>query len=98
MIPMNFYVWSALGTVLIIAISQVDFGPMKVHEQRALKTGEVSNPENKKKVDTIAYLPVSDAGKISDLLVPIGTLFIGTLIAIYVSGFIRSEERRVGNE
>jgi len=88
MIPMNFYVWSALGTVLIIAISQVDFGPMKVHEQRALKTGEVSNPENKKKVDTIAYLPVSDAGKISDLLVPIGTLFIGTLIAIYVSGFI----------
>jgi|SRR5690625_157185 len=92
MIPMNFYVWSALGTVLIIAISQVDFGPMKVHEQRALKTGEVSNPENKKKVDTIDYLPVSDAGKISDLLVPIGTLFIGTLIAIYISGFIAAGE------
>lgn len=92
MIPMNFYVWSALGTVIIIAISQVDFGPMKVHEQRALNTGEVSNPENKKKVDTIAYLPESDAGKISDLLAPIGILFIATLVAIYVSGFMAAGE------
>src|SRR5699024_1320175 len=29
MIPMNLYVWAALGVVLVIALRQVDFGPMK---------------------------------------------------------------------
>lgn len=91
MIPMNFYVWSALGMVLIIAISQVDFGPMKTHEKRAITTGELSDPKNKEKVDTIAYLPVSNIGKISDLVVPIATLFVSTLVAIYWHGLISLE-------
>lgn len=91
MIPMNFYVWSALGMVLIIALSQVDFGPMKKHEKRAMTTGEVTNPNNKEKVDTISHLPESNIGKISDLIVPIAALFISTLVVIYWHGLISLE-------
>lgn len=91
MIPMNFYVWSALGMVLIIAISQADFGQMKVHEDRAIATGEVTNPKKKRAKDTTEYLPESDIGRISDLIAPISALFISTLVAIYWHGFVSIE-------
>ncbi|WP_164670061.1 Na+/H+ antiporter NhaC family protein [Virgibacillus doumboii] len=86
MIPMNFYVWAAIGVVLVIAVRQVDFGPMKIHEQRAMKTGEVLDPENKENVDPESKLPSSDAGKVSDLVLPIAILFIATIGAMYLSG------------
>ncbi|GGB50586.1 Na+/H+ antiporter NhaC family protein [Virgibacillus dakarensis] len=85
-IPMNFYVWAALGVVVIMALRQADFGPMKVHEQRAMQTGEVLNPENKDKIDTASNLPTSDSGKVSDLFIPIAGLFVATVISMYFSG------------
>lgn len=94
MIPMNLYVWAALGVVVIIALRQVDFGPMKKHEERALRTGEVANPENKERVDVESHLPMSDHNKISDLLLPIGALFIATLAAIYWDGLNAVEGKK----
>lgn len=91
MIPMNYYVWAALGMVLVIAIKQADFGPMKVHEDRAIQTGEVLDPENKEKVDAESNLPVSEKGKVTDLIVPIAVLFIATLGFIYWTGLAAVE-------
>src|SRR5699024_7501820 len=86
-IPMNFYVWAALGTIIVIAIRQTDFGPMKTHEQRAIKTGEVLDPKNKEDVDESAKLPESDSGRISDLIIPIAALFLATICFIYWTGY-----------
>lgn len=88
MIPMNFYVWAALGMVLVIAIRQVDFGPMKHHERQAMEFGIVANPETEK---VEQELPMSDTHRISDLLVPIGILFATTLGAIYWDGARNTE-------
>ena len=85
MIPMNFYVWAALGVVLIIAIRQVDFGPMKKHELHAMKTGEVSSPDAKTSIKTDSG-PTSSLGKITDLIIPILILFIATIGFIYWTG------------
>lgn len=85
-IPMNYYVWSALGMVFIIALSRMEFGPMKVHETRAIRTGEVLDPDKKERVDTTSHLPVSSMGKVRDLIIPIATLFIATVIFMYVNG------------
>lgn len=86
MIPMNFYVWAALGTIFIIAIRQADFGPMRVHEKRALETGQVLDPEKKEKVDVTTDMPSSRFGNIGDLVVPIAVLFAATLFFIYWTG------------
>lgn len=85
-IPMNYYVWAALGVVLVIALKQADFGPMKVHEDRAILTGEVLDPENKDKIDSDSNLPVSDSGKIRELVIPIAVLFIATIGFMYWTG------------
>lgn len=87
LIPMNFYVWATLGMVLVIALKQADFGPMKVHEDRAFRTGEVLDPNKKENVDANANLPVSDSGKIRELVVPIVTLFVATLITMFWTGY-----------
>lgn len=87
MIPMNFYVWVALGVVIAIAISQADFGSMKKHEQHALKTGEVILPNSQKTLDVTKTRLISRAGKLADLVVPIIVLFIATFIFIFWTGF-----------
>lgn len=85
MIPMNFYVWSTLGVVLVIAWKQVDFGLMKKHEQHTLETGEVryTKPRNEQ---TETNEKISSIGSVQDLLIPIIILFIATIGFIYWSG------------
>lgn len=86
MIPMNFYVWAALGTVFVIAIRQSDFGPMKKHELRALETGQVESDDQERNSQEEEDLPMSSIGKTSDLFLPIGLLFIATVGMIYWDG------------
>ncbi len=85
MIPMNFYVWSALGVVLVIAIKQADFGPMKKHELHAMKTGEVSLSDTNNTTDPDAGR-TSNLGRIGDLIVPIIVLFLATILFIFWTG------------
>lgn len=86
MIPMNFYVWAALGMVFIIAIRQSDFGPMKKHELRAIETGKVESNDKERSEKKEVDLPTSSIGKTSDLFIPIALLFIATIGMIYWDG------------
>ncbi|WP_100332174.1 Na+/H+ antiporter NhaC family protein [Bacillus xiapuensis] len=86
MIPMNLYVWVAIGLVFFSAVLQFDFGAMRKHEERALKTGKVL-PEGKQAPGALKDdLPVSSNGRISDLMVPIIALIIGTISAMMWTG------------
>lgn len=93
MIPMNFYVWAALGTILVIIISGKDFGPMKKHEAYALETGNVYGGE-----DTIAvqeeHLRTSEFGSLKDLFIPIFILVFTTLAIMYWSGYNALDNER----
>ena len=88
MIPMNYYVWSALGVVLVIALTNREYGPMKVHEDRAIQTGQVLDPETKEQVNAEEKLPESKGGRVGDLAIPIIFLVVGVLGSIYVSGYL----------
>lgn len=93
MIPMNFYVWSTLGLVFISALLNVDFGVMKKHEKRAIKTGIPYDPNKEIPGEIKEDLPVSEKGTVGDLLWPIVALFLGTIIAIVWSGWSATEGR-----
>ncbi|MET3699488.1 Na+/H+ antiporter NhaC [Bacillus oleivorans] len=86
-IPMNFYVWVTLAIVFIIAIRQTDFGPMRVHEQRAIETGEVFDPEKPIPGEVKQDLPVNQRGTVADLILPIIGLVIGTVGAMIWTGY-----------
>ncbi|KRG15195.1 sodium:proton antiporter [Virgibacillus soli] len=86
MIPMNLYVWTSLLFVFIIAIRGLDYGSMKKHEERAIATGVLYDPDKVISGEVKENLPVSDKGKVRDLIWPIIALFVGTLSAIIISG------------
>ncbi len=91
LIPLNFYAWSALGVILVIILRKAEFGPMKKHEEHAQKTGEVlleNKPEEKKEEEE---LPVSGAGTLLDLVLPIAVLLFATIGAIIWTGYNAAE-------
>ncbi|WP_019243809.1 MULTISPECIES: Na+/H+ antiporter NhaC family protein [Bacillus] len=86
MIPMNFYVWVSLLLVFYTSWKNINFGPMKIHEDRAIKDGIVSNPDKQAPGELKSDLPVSKKGSVADLLVPIAALVVGTVSAMLWTG------------
>lgn len=86
MIPMNFYVWASLLLVLVTSWKNIDFGSMKVHEERAMKTGVVSNPDKIAPGELKSDLPMSNKGSVADLLLPIVALVVGTVSSMLWTG------------
>lgn len=92
MIPANLYVFAALLLVFLTIFLRLDIGPMKVHERRALETGELTNPE---KGDVPGDLndefKEHENGKISHLVWPIVALIVGTVASMVITGIQNTE-------
>jgi tetracycline resistance efflux pump len=86
MVPMNFYVWAALGLVFISVLKNVNLGSMKSHEDRALNEGQVFDPGKPVPGELKEDLPTSRTGTIGDLIWPILALFVGTVGAMLWTG------------
>ncbi|WP_227397160.1 Na+/H+ antiporter NhaC family protein [Jeotgalibacillus aurantiacus] len=86
MVPMNLYVWAALGIVFIVALRGVDFGQMRVHENRAIETGEVYDKNKDIPGELKNDLPTSSHGTVGDLIWPIIALVVGTVASMMYTG------------
>lgn len=91
MIPMNFYVWTTLAMVFIVAFFNVELGKMKTHEQRAISTGEVLDPHKPAPGELKEELPTSSKGAVGDLVFPIIALIVGTVSAMLWTGYQATE-------
>ena len=85
-IPYNFYALLTLAMVIMMSLLKVDFGPMRLHEQNAMK-GDIY---------TTAARPYADASKeagnpkgtVLDLLLPIIALIVSCVLTmVYTGGF-----------
>ncbi|MBT3428662.1 MAG: Na+/H+ antiporter NhaC family protein [Gammaproteobacteria bacterium] len=88
-IPFSFYPFLALFFVFLIVLSGKDFGPMYKAELRARDTGAVtrtdSNQSNDRQMDDFQEKPAIPCRAIN-ALVPIGSLVIGVIGGMYISG------------
>ncbi|MBQ0125148.1 MAG: Na+/H+ antiporter NhaC family protein, partial [Clostridiales bacterium] len=84
-IPYNFY--SLLTFVFVIALSlmKFDFGPMRVHEQNAIKNGDLFTSDKPEQKDDSV---VSDRGRVIDLIIPIIILTVCCVFALVYNGGI----------
>jgi tetracycline resistance efflux pump len=85
MIPMNFYALFTLAMVLVVIVFQLDIGPMREHEQRALK-GQLWDPAKGVPPGSSGDLPVSSRGRVIDLVLPILTLTASTVYFMMATG------------
>ncbi|WP_186578159.1 Na+/H+ antiporter NhaC family protein [Aquibacillus kalidii] len=87
MIPMNLYAFAAILLVIIVAVFDFNIGSMKKHEDRAIKTGDLFDPEKGNiPGDLKDSIEVNANGKIHHLMIPIFTLIISTILAMIITG------------
>ena len=85
-IPYNFYSLLTFVFIIAIVLMKFDFGPMKLHEENALKgdlftSGTVEDGDD-------SEVKGNPKGKVIDLFVPIISLIVVSVFAlIYVGGF-----------
>lgn len=84
-IPYNLYALLTLAMVIFISLSDVDFGPMKLHENNA-KKGDLFTTKNS--VYDADEAPKHSKGKVIDLILPVIVLIVLCVIGmIYTGGF-----------
>ena len=85
-IPYNFYALLSLAMVIMMCLLKVDFGPMKIHEENAMK-GDLYTTEAR------PYANAEDGesnpnGTVMDLLLPIIALIVSCVLTmVYTGGF-----------
>ncbi|WP_416147099.1 Na+/H+ antiporter NhaC family protein [Salipaludibacillus sp. HK11] len=90
--PMNFYAIFAILLVFAVAYFKLDIGLMRTHEERAQNTGELVDKEKGPVPgDSEDAIPMAD-GKVADLIWPIVTLIIATVLFMVVTGIQGTEE------
>ncbi len=88
-IPYNLYALLSIVMVIFIALSGFDYGPMKKHEQNALKGDLFTTRNNVYPEDD---KPAHTRGKVIDLIIPVLTLIVFCVVGmIYSGGFFAGE-------
>ncbi|MFD1849362.1 Na+/H+ antiporter NhaC family protein [Oceanobacillus bengalensis] len=87
MIPHNFYALGAIILVFMVAYFKLDIGPMRKHEERAIRTGELLDPsQSKVPGDLSDEFKAHQDGKVYHLLMPIIVLIVGTVLTMVITG------------
>ena len=88
-IPYNFYALLTIAMMIFLALTGLDFGPMKKHEKNAKETGDLFTSGTKQAIEE---MQVNEKGRVCDLIVPIVILIISCVIGmIYSGGFFSGE-------
>ncbi|UOQ46661.1 Na+/H+ antiporter NhaC family protein [Gracilibacillus caseinilyticus] len=94
MIPLNMYAFAALLLVLLVALFNINIGSMRVHEQRAIDTGHVTDPlKTTMAADVEENAVINKNGTIVHLLVPIIVLVVSTVAMMLFTGYQATEGR-----
>lgn len=91
-IPYNLYALLTIAMVAILCATKINFGPMARFEKNAIETGDLHTTSGEIAADDLNIKDVSQKGKVYDLVIPILSLIILTIIAMeYTGGFFAGE-------
>ena len=89
-IPYNFYALLTIVMMLCLVAMKFDYGPMKKHEESALKLdsmhGDVFSADEKEMLRHIEDADTNKNGSVWDLVAPVVVLIIGCLLGLLYSG------------
>lgn len=86
-IPYNFYALLTLVMMVTMVVMKMEYGPMKLHEQNALK-GDLFTTPDRPYANASEGAEENKNGKVIDLVIPIISLIVCCVIGmIYTGGF-----------
>lgn len=83
-IPYNLYAILTIVMIIIVSLTKLNFGPMKKFEKNAIETGDVFS--NKGQAEEEYSNSNGNKGKVYDLVIPILTLIVATILAMIYTG------------
>lgn len=86
LIPYNLYAITTIVMILILCVTNLNFGPMGRFEKNAVEKGDLFSGNGEIKSDEVQNSAVSGKGKVYDLIVPILVLIAATIIAMAYTG------------
>ena len=84
-IPWNYYAILTIFTLIILAVFDIDYGPMKVHEDNA-KRGDIYTTPERPYADADDEKKNSTNGKVIDLVIPVIVLIISCVSGLLFTG------------
>ena len=88
-IPYNFYALLTIVMMIFLAVTGLEYGPMKKHEINAKEKGDIFTSGTKQAIEEMA---VNEKGRVCDLIIPIIVLIVSCVIGmIYSGGFFSGE-------
>lgn len=90
-IPYNLYAIIALILVFIVIYANFLIGPMKRHEERALKKGQLLGQDRLPPGDLSNTFTPNQNGKAYHLFIPIIVLLVTTIVMMYITGWMASD-------
>ncbi len=84
-IPWNYYAVLTIFTLIILAVFDIDFGPMKVHEDNA-KRGDIYTTPERPYADADDESKNSTNGKVIDLIIPVIVLIVSCVSGLLFTG------------
>ena len=81
-IPYNFYALLTIVMMIVISVANIDYGPMKKHEDNA-ENGDIFTTEVKTAVENMEG---NERGRVCDLVVPVIFLIIACVMGMIYSG------------
>ena len=88
-IPYNFYALLTIVMMIFLALTGLDYGPMKKHEINAKEKGDLFTSGT---MEAIEEMKANEKGRVCDLVVPVIFLIISCVIGmIYSGGFFSGE-------
>ncbi len=88
-IPYNFYALLTIVMMIFLAITGLNYGPMKKHEANATENGDLFTSGTRQAIEEMS---TNEKGKVIDLIFPIVVLIISCVIGmIYTGDFFAGE-------
>ncbi len=88
-IPYNFYALLTIVMMIFLALTGLEYGPMKKHEINAKEKGDLFTSGTKQAIEEMA---VNEKGRVCDLIIPIIVLIVSCVVGmIYSGGFFSGE-------
>ena len=84
-IPFNFYALLTILAMVLIAVMKLDFGPMKRHEENALK-GDLFSSDDAESFKSLENEDDSGKGSVWDLVAPVTVLIAACILGLIYSG------------
>ena len=91
-IPYNFYALLTIVMMFGLVLFKVDYGPMKIHEDNAIKNGDIYTTPDRPYENASKEI-VNQKGRVIDLVFPIAILIICCVTGmIWSGGFFKGDD------